>query len=405
MELNYDDSAIWPQAADGNGATLQLKDDSTTLGDQLSKYYSWESSLEYGGSPAAAGAEKIGIVINEVLANTDPPSELTDSIELRNTSDQSIDISGWYLSDAAGNLTKFQIPANTVLGPGQYSVFNEAQFNADPDNGFALSGYNGDDIYLTIADAQGKPQSIVADVHFGPSLNGEPFGRDAHGWLTPLEALTLGSENAAPRVGPVIISEVQYDPDEPTAADLAIDSTFTSGDLEFVEIYNPTTQPVSLLDWRIRGGIDYNFLPDASVDPGSALVVIRFNPGSPANATRLAAFRNHYGLDESTSIVGGYSQQLSGTGERVTLLRPICRSRTRSCDRWCRKMKSFTTIGSLGPMTPMGRARACSGNRWRFTETMGRHGVLWRPRRGEPRLRISRATSTVTGKSTWSTLR
>jgi hypothetical protein len=322
VEVSYDDNAIWPQAPDGRGTTLQLINQDTTPADQMSKYYSWEGSLEYGGSPGRAGADKIGVVINEVLASTTPPIQLTDSIELQNVSDQPIDISGWYLSDEAGDLTKYAIPANTVLAPGQYIVLDESQFNADPNRGFALSGADGDDLYLTVADATGRPLSMVADVHFGPSLNGESFGRDSRGWLTPLVDLTLGSENAAPRVGPVIISEVQYDPDEPTAADLAIDPNVQSGDFEFVEIYNPTTVAANFTDWRLRGGIDFNFSPDTMVAPGEAVVVLRFNPTDPANAARLAAFRNHYGLDASVRLLGGYGGQLSGTGERVTLLRP-----------------------------------------------------------------------------------
>jgi hypothetical protein len=322
VEISYDDSAIWPRSADGNGATLQLINPDSTPANQLSKFYGWEGSLEYGGSPGRAGAEKIGISIHEVLAHTDAPVTLTDSIELLNVSDQAIDISGWYLSDATSNLMKFRIPDNTMLAPGAYIVFDESHFGVDPVNGFALDSYNGDDIYLTIADDQGRPQSIVDDVHFGPSLNGEPFGRDSHGWLTPLEGVTLGSTNASPRVGPVIISEVQYDPDDPTAADLAIDPNISSGDLEFVEIYNPTTQAVDFTDWRIRGGIEFNFAPDTLLASGEALIAVRFDPESPGNTARLAAFRNHYGLDSTTQIVGGYDLQLRGTGDRVTLTRP-----------------------------------------------------------------------------------
>jgi hypothetical protein len=321
MDVEYDDSAIWPQAADGNGASLQLVNTDATPAEQMSKYYSWQSSLEYGGSPGRAGAEDIGIVINEVLANPTGDGS-SDAIELLNTSAQPIDISGWYLSDSASVLTKYAIPDGTIVAPGAYVVFNDSQFNADPVNGFGLSGYEGDNVYLTIADAQGNPQSIVADVHFGPSLAGETFGRDARGWLVPQSSATLASENAAPRVGPIILSEIQYAPAEPTDSDLAIDATLVSGDLEFVEVYNPTNAAVDFTDWRIRGGIEYNFEPNTVLQPGDVLVVVRFNPTDAANAARLAAFRNHYQLDDGVRLMGGYDLQLSGTGERVTLLRP-----------------------------------------------------------------------------------
>jgi hypothetical protein len=321
LEIEYADSAVWPQSADGNGTTLQLLNPDSTPAEQLSKYYSWQSSLEYGGSPGLPGAQPSGVVINEVLSN--PTGEgATDSIELLNTSDQPVDISGWYLSDSAATLGKYAIPSGTVLGPGQYIVFNESHFNSDPNTGFGLSSYDGDDVYLSILDGQGKPLSIVANVQFGPSLLGETFGRDALGWLVPQSAATLGSQNADPRVGPVVMTELQYAPDEPTAADLAIDSTLVASDLEFIEIYNPTTAPVDFTDWRIRGGVDYNFEPNTVLQPGEVVVVVRFDPTDPSNATRLAAFRNHYQLDDAVRLVGGYDQQLSGSGERVTLLRP-----------------------------------------------------------------------------------
>ena len=265
-------------------------------------------------------------MINEVLSNTNPPVRISDSIELLNVTDAPIDIGGWYLSDAGTTLLKYRIPRGTVLGPGGYILFDEADFNADPNNplSFALSGPAGDDVWLTIVDASGKLTGFADDVHFGASLNGESFGRapNGSGRLAPMEDLTLGSANSAPRVGPVVISEVQYNPDEPTDADLALDPTLSSGDLEFIEIHNPTEVAFDLTDWRIRGGAEFNFYPDQILHPNETILVVRFDPNDPANTNRLAAFRLHYGLTDQVRIMGGYSQQLSGSGERLTLLRP-----------------------------------------------------------------------------------
>ena len=57
----------------------------------------------------------MGVIVNEVLANTDPPSALSDAIELRNASETPVDISGWFLSDSADDLLKHEIPAGSVL--------------------------------------------------------------------------------------------------------------------------------------------------------------------------------------------------------------------------------------------------------------------------------------------------
>src|SRR5439155_1074975 len=84
--------------------------------------------VAFGGPTQVAGTDSPGesnyrlltqIVINEALTHTDRPLE--DAIELRNLTAQSIDISGWWLSDDPhGALQKYQIPANTILAANPY---------------------------------------------------------------------------------------------------------------------------------------------------------------------------------------------------------------------------------------------------------------------------------------------
>ena len=94
------DSSIWPQSPDGAGSSLELIDPLGTPIDQMGKSYVWRSSSEWGGSPGEAGQGPLGVVINEVISNTGGPVNLTDSIELHNTTDAPIDIGGWKLSDS-----------------------------------------------------------------------------------------------------------------------------------------------------------------------------------------------------------------------------------------------------------------------------------------------------------------
>ncbi len=328
LEVDYDDADLWTEAADGAGATLVMIDPAGTPGDQSNKYYHWRGSTEFGGSPGAASADPIGVVINEVLAHTDPPVVQSDSIELYNTTGASVDIGGWLLSDAGGNLQKYAIPAGTTLAADAYIVFDESHFNPTPlnpgPNDFALSGANGDDVYLVIPDGSGGVTSFVDNVHFGASANGESFGRvpNGAGRLTPTAQLTLGSENSQPRVGPLVISEVNYNPGMPSAAAIAADPNVTSDDLEFVEVHNPTVAAVDLTNWRIRGGVDFDFDDGTQIDAGETLVILSFDPADPLNASRLDALRAHYGLAEDAALWGGYNGQLSNSGERVQLQRP-----------------------------------------------------------------------------------
>ena len=311
-----------------SGETLELIDPSSTAVAEFGKYYHWRGSTELGGSPAAAGNGPLGVVINEVLANTDAEPE-SDSIELFNNTGSSIDISGWWLSDSAADWFKYQIPSGTTLNPGQFIVFDEDDFNPTPlapgANDFALSGTRGDDVWLVDPDGGGPGVMwLVDDVHFGAVAKGESSGRtsDGTGRLAPMEHATLGAANAAVRVGPLLISEIHFNPASPNAAALLADPTITRNDLEFVEIHNPTTVAVDLTQWRIRGGIDYDFPTGTMLAAGEVLVVVAFDPDEVSNNARLSAFRAHYGIDASVSLVGGFQGQLNDSFERVQLQRP-----------------------------------------------------------------------------------
>ena len=327
IDITYEDAVPWAERADGAGATLELIDWTGTPADRLSKSSSWRGSTDFGGSPGKLGTEPLPVVINEVLSRTEPPATLLDSVELHNTSNQAVDIGGWYLSDAAGSLLKYEVPAGTILGPNEYIVFDESHFNPTPlspaPNDFALSGSRGDDVWLVVPNDTGV-RYFVDDVHFGGALNGVSFGRvdGAGDRLAPQSSISLGCANRHPSTGPLIVSEVHYAPGNPTATALAIDPTLTAGDLEFVEILNPTTESVDLKNWRVRGGVDLDFDEGTLIDAGQALVLVRFNPENPANADRARAFREHHGINESVMLFGGYQGGLSNEGERVTLLRP-----------------------------------------------------------------------------------
>ena len=133
LDFDYSDNAMWPLRADGHGGTLELIDPATP-DDLYSKSYSWRGSTEAGGSPGMIGSGPVGVVINEVLTHTDAPVTPPDSIELLNVTDASIDLSGWYLGDTLDDRLKYQIPAGTILGPGEFILFDEGEFNPTPDD-------------------------------------------------------------------------------------------------------------------------------------------------------------------------------------------------------------------------------------------------------------------------------
>lgn len=78
-------------------------------------------------SVTAAWAGNGVVVINEILASnsaaeTDEADEHEDWIELYNNSNASVDIGGYYITDNADNLDKWDFPAGTVIPPFGYLI-------------------------------------------------------------------------------------------------------------------------------------------------------------------------------------------------------------------------------------------------------------------------------------------
>ncbi len=319
VEFAYSDNNPWPIVADGNGGSLQLIDPAETPKSLYGKPDSWNQSSRFGGTPGTLASNLFGVAINEVLSRTDPANE-TDAIELYNSSSAQVDLGGWYLSDSLNDLQKYQIPAGTSIAAGDMLVLREDAFNAEP-NGFAFSGTDGDRLWLSTANDSGEPEWLVDYVDFRASLSGESHSRYPNGTgpLAPT-APSLGTTNNYPRVGPVILSEVQYDADAPSEAAVAAFADITSSDLEFIELHNSSDQPIKLTDWRLRGGVDMDFDLEAELASQETAVIVSFNPDRSDNADRTSAFRAHYGISDNVQLIGGFQGRLSGSGERVTLL-------------------------------------------------------------------------------------
>jgi hypothetical protein len=327
LDLVYGDSDPWPISADGAGASLVSIDPIGTPFARLSKPYSWRGSAEAGGTPGTTEAGLRGVVINELLTHTDEP--LRDTIELFNPTSAEVDLGGWYLSDSKQDLLKFQIPLGTRIAAGGYLTFDESQFNPTPSspgpNDFALSGSQGEEVWLTIPDAAGTSVGEFVDqIAIGATLNGQTFGRlpEGKGRLVPLDRESLSAANGTHQVGDLVISEIHYHPLQPSAAVLAIAPTIRSGDLEFVELHNHRSFAVDLTNWRLRGDVDFDFPPATTIASGETLVLISFDPADPQNADRVDGFRAHFGINSSVALAGPFSASLGNSYGRVELEHP-----------------------------------------------------------------------------------
>ncbi|HEY5912808.1 MAG TPA: lamin tail domain-containing protein, partial [Verrucomicrobiae bacterium] len=89
------------------------------------------------------------VIISEFLANNvsglrDEHGNLSDWIEVFNTTNTTVNMDGWFLTDSAGNLTKWRFPATNLPPSGFLVVFadntNQAILGLPLHAPFALSG-------------------------------------------------------------------------------------------------------------------------------------------------------------------------------------------------------------------------------------------------------------------------
>jgi len=245
------------------------------------------------------------IVINELLAHSDGGVE--DWVELANTTtDRTIDLTGWFLSDTADQLDAYALPA-TILEPGQYVAFNQVQHFG---GAFALSEL-GDDLYLTSRAPDGTPGGYREDEHFDASDRGVTFGRyekpSGGKDFVFLAEPTYALPNALPKVGPVVINEIMYNPQ--------------TGGHEFIELANLTGEAVPLHDaqpipnpWEFSQGLDFAFPPGASVPANGYALVVKVDP---------AEFLANHVVPDGVPVYGPYAPfALANGGETLALSKP-----------------------------------------------------------------------------------
>jgi hypothetical protein len=255
------------------------------------------------------------VVINEVLAHSHAGAP--DWIELYNTTGSTVDISGWYLSDSASNLTKYKILDGTTIGAYDYIVFYEdPHFGVSHGNNtpFALSE-NGERVYLSFGEG-GEWAGICDDRKFGASETGVSFGlyttSTGNVEFVSMDPITPGAPNAYPKVGPIVINEIMYN----SGAD--------DPDTEYIELHNIEDYPVTLqvhdpcigvdIPWQFTKGIDYVF-PLGTTIPANGYLIV---------AKSTTKFTTRYGAMPPGVLKGPFEggTKLSNDGEDVEISMP-----------------------------------------------------------------------------------
>jgi hypothetical protein len=149
---------------------------------------------------------------------------------------------------------------------------------------------------------------------FDASETGVSFGRyykgstDNYNFVAMSEN-TPGKANAYPKVGPIVINEIMYNPGSGNQNE------------EYIELFNISSEPVDLYrydksePWRFTDGIEFVFPsePVVTIPAGGYLLVVK----------HLDAFAARYGaMPAGVVVLGPYDGQLQNGGEKLELSMP-----------------------------------------------------------------------------------
>ena len=185
------------------------------------------------------------VVINELMASNDATvadqdEEFDDWIELFNTTNSDIDLTGYFLSDNSANLDKYDIPEGTIIPANGYLIVwaDEDGMQEGLHANFKLSA-SGEELFLV------NPDTLVVDeVTFGEQQTDVAYARTPNGtgafdFKTP----TFEGNNEG---GTTNLNEVDSDTNElliapnPATAYLSLalqNSTDNLGEIQIFDVY------------------------------------------------------------------------------------------------------------------------------------------------------------------------
>jgi hypothetical protein len=308
LSATYSDSYPWPSKADGGGFTLVPKKPKTTDNPDSAAY--WELSSAKNGSPGAD--EPVVVYINEVLVHTDPPD--FDWVELYNPEKSPVSIAGWYLTDAKEDPRKYKIPDGTIVKAEGYLVISELQFNDSTKISTGMRPFrldsHGEEVYL-IPPSGACTGGQCQGCKFGELENGVSIGR----YITSTGAIdfprmvakTPGAVNSAVAVGPVVISEIMYNPPVGSYEYIAI-TNISAADVPLYYKANDTTH-----NWKIKGA-GFMFPANIIIKPAEKIYII-------SDTITIDTFKTIMKL-AATVQVFSTSMDLDNGGEEISLMKP-----------------------------------------------------------------------------------
>ncbi|HUT93242.1 MAG TPA: Ig-like domain-containing protein [Thermoguttaceae bacterium] len=272
-EFTYDDAGGWPAAADGAGSTLQIKSASGNYNDPTN----WEASQQQGGTPGTGTGQSVEV-----------PAERT---------------------------------AVLVTGPSHAAA---DAFQLNPDGSFTYTpeeNWSGpDEFTYKASDGVLESELITVTIHVvstndAPEAVADEYDVDEDETLARNETqgvlwndFDIDDSPATPLTS-LVITEINYNPYNPTDDERAVDSTLQSSDFQFIELENVGHQTIDLTGVQFTEGITFNFTGSdvLQLAPGATVLVVS-NP---------SAFEIRYG--DELNVAGEFTGLLSTGGETIRL--------------------------------------------------------------------------------------
>jgi hypothetical protein len=316
LDFAYKDG--WRDITDGDGFSLTIINPADPNINHWGEKENWRASALYGGSPGEDDSGIIpnpgDVVINEILAHSHAGQP--DWIELHNTTDHPINIGGWFLSDDDAYPARYKIASDTVIDRYGYVIFYEDTNFADPNDPSCLEVFrlseNGEEVCLS--SAQGDVLTGYQEIqNFGASETGVSFGRYFKASINNIDFVAMsentpGWANAYPKIGPIVINEIMYNPP-------------SGSDAEFVELRNITGNKVDLFDiegntWKFNDeeyGIDCNLPANTSILANGYLLLVKNE----------SVFQSRYpGVPGGVQILQWGNGKLNNGGEKIYISMP-----------------------------------------------------------------------------------
>lgn len=253
------------------------------------------------------------------------------------------------------NIALNQLRAKSLYPTVTAPAFN--QFGGNVPEGFSVSMSGGTTIYYTTDGTDprllGGSVAPTAVRYEGPlpltqSIHVKARAREGSTW----SALTEATFYVTRDFTGLLMTEIMYNP-LPSA-------TAPSGDYEFLELKNITSETLELSGLRFTNGIQYTFPLGSSVAPGQFVVLAR-------NA---AAFSGRY---PEVRIDGIYTNGLSSSGETLTLVhndgKPLLKVTYANTPPW---PAAANGLGfSLVPLNPNSNPDPSNPVHWRASSLVG----------------------------------